>query len=101
MRLICDGIKDRNLIESKAEYKKILADLVLRKRIELALCNQSQLDHDLLDIAVRDGQVTLSGQLHSEADRKQTVALTEGTTGVRTVVDQIRIISYRLTHRSH
>lgn len=101
VRLICDGVKDRNLVESKAEYKKVLADLVLRKRIELALCNQSQLDHDLLDVAVKDGQATLSGQLHSEADRKQTVALTEGTTGVRKVVDQIKVISYRATHRDH
>ena len=101
VRLICDGIKDRNLVESKAEYKKVLADLVLRKRIELALCNQPQLDHHLLDVNVKDGQVTIAGQLHSEAARKQAVSLTEGTTGVRKVVDQIKVIGYRATHRDH
>lgn len=101
VRLICDGIKDRNLIESKAEYKKVLADLVLRKRIELAMCNQPQLDYDLLDVAVKDGVATLAGQLHSQADREQAVALAEKTTGVRQVVDQLKVISYRTTHRDH
>ncbi len=99
VRLICDGIKDRNLVESKGTYKKVLADLVLRKRVELALYNQPQLDHDLLDVVVKDGQVTLVGQLHSQADREQALSLAEGTIGVRKVADQIKVVNYRATHR--
>jgi cytidylate kinase len=100
-RLICDGIKDRNLTESKTEYKRVLADLVLRKRIELSLCTACEIDHDLLEITVRDAVVTLSGQIHSESERQQLVALAEGTVGVRKVVDKIKVVNYRATHRSH
>lgn len=98
VRLICDGIKDRTLVETKAAYKKVLADLVLRKRIDIDLCKQQPVDHHLLDIAVKDGQVTLSGQLHSQADRDQAVALAEGMPGVRKVVNQIKVVNYRTTH---
>src|SRR5512139_2384414 len=48
VRLICDGIKDRNLTESKVANKKVLADLVLRKRIEIAVCLAGDIEHDLL-----------------------------------------------------
>lgn len=101
VRLICDGIKDRNLTESKAEYKRVLADLVLRKRVEIAICSAREIDLGLMDITVQDGTVTLAGQLHSEAERQQAINLAEKTVGVRKVVDRIKVVNYRATHRDH
>jgi cytidylate kinase len=101
VRLVCDAVKDRNLIESKAEYKKVLADLALRKRVEIAIGTAREIEHHLLEIAVKDGVATLSGQLYSEKERQQVMALTEATSGVRKVVSQIKVVSYRTTPRDH
>lgn len=101
VRMICDGAKDRHLTESKAEYKKVLADLVLRKRIEIAICSAGDIEHDLLEITVADDVVTLSGQLYSEPVRQRAVAIAETTTGVTTVVDRVEVINYRNTPREH
>ena len=101
VRMICDGVKDRNLLESKTESKKLLADLVLRKRVEIAVCSANGLDHDLLEITAKSGVVTLSGQLHSEAERQRTVAIAESTAGVTKVIDKVKTTNYRATPREH
>lgn len=101
VRLICDGVKDRHLTEIKAGYKKVLADLVLRKRLEIAICSAGDIDHDLLEISVAADVVTLSGQLYSEPVRQRAVALAKETAGVATVVDRVEVINYRNTPREH
>lgn len=101
VRLICDAIKDRNLTESKAEYKKVLADLVLRKRVQIGISSADDIEPYLLEIAVKDGKATLSGQLHSDPERQRAVAIAESTQGVAKVIDRIQVINYRATPREH
>jgi len=101
VRLICDGIKDRNLVESKAEYKKILANLVLRKRLEIAISSAGDIGQQLLEITVCGGVATLSGQLHSETERQRAIAIAEATAGVASVINQVKVINYRSTPREH
>ena len=101
VRLICDAVKDRQLTESKAEYKKVLADLLVRKRMEIAIGAESKIDHHLLEINVKNGTATLTGQLHSEGERQRVLVLAEATAGISKVIDQIKIVSYRATPRDH
>jgi cytidylate kinase len=101
VRLICDAVKDRNLVENKAEYKKVLADLILRKRIEIGLNAAGDIDRQMLEIEVRDGVVILAGQLHAETERQRAVAVAEAMPGVRNVSDQIKVVSYRSHPREH
>lgn len=101
VRVICDAIKDRNLVESKTENKKALADLILRKRIEIAICAAGGIEHDLLEIAVADGVATLGGQMYSEAGHQRVIALAEATAGVKRVVNGVRVVSYRETANEH
>jgi len=101
VRLICDGIKDRHLAESKAEYKKVLADLILRKQIEIAINAAGDIDQQLLDIEVSKGVASLAGQMHSEAERQRTVALAKAAPGVGKVIDQITVINYHSHPREH
>lgn len=101
VRLICDGIRDRNLVESKAEYKKVLADLILRKRIEIAINAAGDIDQQLLDIEVFGGTATIGGQMHSETERQRAVALAQAIPGVIKVIDQVAVISYRSHPREH
>ena len=101
VRLICDAVKDRNLMESKAENKKVLADLVLRKRVEIAISSAGDLDQQLLEIAASNGVVTLGGQMHAETERQRAVGIAEATAGVAKVITQIKIVNYHSTPREH
>ncbi len=95
VRLICDGIKDRNLADSKSESKKILADLVLRKKLEIAICAAGDIDLELLEIDVEEGAATLSGQLGSEGDRQKVIELARGVDGISDVTTRIKVINYQ------
>lgn len=101
VRVICDAIKDRHLVESKLEFKKVLADLVLRKRIEISISSSGDIEQYLLDISVQDGVATLAGQLHSEPERQRAVALAETTAGITKVIDRVQVINYRTTPHEH
>jgi cytidylate kinase len=101
VRMICDGVKDRNLMESKAEYKKVLADLVLRKRAEIAISSASDIDPQLLEITVSDGVVTLGGQLHTETERQRAAGIAEAIRGVVKVINQAKVVNYHSTPREH
>lgn len=101
VRLICDGVKDRHLTESKAEYKKVLANLVLRKRVEIAICSAGDIEHELLEIVVADDIATLSGQLYSESVRQRALAIAKATPGIASVIDQVDVISYRNNPSEH
>ena len=101
VRVICDAIKDRNLVESKAENKKVLADLVLRKRIEIGIHTAGDIDQQLLDIEVSESNVTFAGQLHSASERQRVMAIASGTPGVGQVLDRISIINYRSQPNEH
>jgi len=101
VRLICDAGKDRNLLENKAESKKVLADLVLRKRVEIAISSAGDIEQQLLEIVVKNGVVSLGGQLHSDSERQRALAIAEATAGVVKVQDRIRVINYRSNPRDH
>jgi cytidylate kinase len=101
VRVICDAIKDRNLAEVKAEFKKVLADLILRKRIEIAINAAGDIDQQLLEIEVHDGVATLGGQLHLDAERRQVVAFAEATPGIGKVVDRVKVRNYRSQPNEH
>jgi cytidylate kinase len=101
VRLICDGVKDRHLGEIKAEYKKVLANLVLRKRVEIAISSAGDIDQQLLEITASKGVVTLGGQLHAETERQRATAIAEATAGVAKVITQVKVVNYHATPREH
>lgn len=101
VKLICEGVKDENLVNVKATSKKVLSDLILRKRVEIAILSDDNIDAYLLEIEACNGQIILSGQLHSArekaaAEKKARVA--EGVVGVKC---NIRVVEYRATPEEH
>jgi cytidylate kinase len=101
VRLISDAVKDRNLMEIKAEYKRVLADLVLRKRVEIAISSAGDIDQQLLEITANEGVVTLGGQLHSETERQRATGIAEATAGVAKVITQVKVVNFHSTPREH
>ncbi len=101
VKLICDGVQDSNLIERKGESKKILRDLILQKKIEIALTGEKDIDTLHLHNEVRDGVVTLSGHMHSQDDLKRALKIVRGVDGVRDVVEDLKVIAYHNIPRDH
>ena len=97
VNIICDSVKDENLEGIKADSKKILSDLVLRKRVEIAILSNDQIDPYLLEISVKDSQVTLSGQVHSVAEMRAAEKQAGTVDGIRSLKNNIKVVEYR-TH---
>jgi osmotically-inducible protein OsmY len=68
--------------------KPVTADV--RKAIEQALERRAEREAKRIRVDVRDGVATLTGSVHSWAERKSVVAAARFTPGVRDVQDQLR-----------
>lgn len=104
VKLICEGIKDKNLAENKAQGKQILQDRIIGKRVEIELLSRKVVDglHRYhFHLQVEKGQVQLSGHLHSETQRAEVLAIVKGVEGVKGVTDQLEIRHYRTTPDEH
>ena len=62
----------------------------VRKAIEQALERRAERDARQIGVDVRDGTVTLTGPVHSWAERKSVLAAARFTAGVRAVEDHLR-----------
>ena len=101
VQLICDSVHDENLVGTKATGKKILSDLILRKRVEIAILSTNEIDAYLLEISAKDGVVTLSGQVHSNAEMKAAESQAKSVAGVNFVQNDIVVVEYRTNPADH
>lgn len=104
VKLICEGIKDKNLAENKTQGKQILQDRIIGKRVEIELLSRKVvggLHRYHFHLQVEKGQVQLSGHLHSEAQRAEVLAIVNSVEGVKGVTDQLEIRHYRSTPDEH
>ncbi len=95
VRIICSSVKDENLESIKASSKRILSDLILRKRVEIAIFSTNNIDAYLLEIIVKEGVITLSGQVHSNAEKKAAEAQARSVEGISSVKNNIGVVEYR------
>lgn len=101
VKIICEGVKDENLVGVKASSKKILSDLILRKRVEVSILSANDIDAYLLEINVKEGQVTLSGQLHSAREKTAVEKKARAVEGVVSVKSNIKVVEYRSIPEEH
>lgn len=104
VKLICDAIKDRNLSERKEHCKKILQDLIIRKKIETTLfangtiCGLHQYH---FHVGATDGQVTLDGYLHSREDLKTVLDVVADIEGIKGVTNNLELRQFQSSPREH
>lgn len=104
VKLICDAIKDRNLSERKEHCKKILQDLIIRKKIETTLfasgtiCGLHQYH---FHVGVNDGQVTLDGYLHSREDLKTVLDVVADIEGIKGLTNNLELRQFQSNPREH
>lgn len=101
VQVICESVKDENLEGSKASSKKILSDLILRKRVEIAILSANDVDAYLLEIEAKEGIVTLSGQVHSSAEKAAAEKQAKQVDGATKVQNNIEIVEYRTNPSDH
>jgi len=101
VKIICDSIKDQNLEGIKADSKKILSDLIIRKKVEIAILSNDHIDPYLLEINVKDGLVELSGQVHSAAEKQTAEQQARTAEGIRDLKNNIKVVEYRTTPDDH
>lgn len=101
VKLICDGVRDQNLVERKGESKRILQDLILRKKVEITVLRGEDIDGQHVEISAEAGKVTLGGHVHDTKDHKTVLKLAKGVEGVEKVVDKIQILNYRTDPKEH
>jgi len=101
VKLICEGVRDTNLKDRQAEKKKILNDLILRKRVEIGLLAAHGIEELNVDVAVSDGVITLSGTAHSDKERREILGIAGGCPGTKDVVDRLRVVQYRSLPDEH
>ena len=101
VQVICDSVKDENLEGVKASCKKVLSDLILRKRVEVAILSANKVDTYLLEIDAQDGIVTLSGQVHSSEEQTAAEKQARSVEGIKGLQNNIQVIGYRTTPSDH
>lgn len=95
IEMICDGVKDRNLVEEKSNSKRILSDLILCKKAEIAVLSLEDVEGQHLALSAETSKVTVSGHVHSKEEHKSVLNAIGGIAGVSAVDDQLQIINYR------
>ena len=101
VQVICDSVKDENLEGVKASGKKLLTDLILRKKVEIAILSSDNIDAYMLEISVVDGIVTLAGQLHSNAEKNAAEKQARSVEGVNDLKNDIKVVEYRTNPLEH
>lgn len=95
VELICSGVNDQNLVEEKSNSKRILSDLILGKKAEIAVLSRNIIEGQYLSITAENGKVTVSGHVHSKEEHKSVIKAIRSVDGAEDVDDQLQEISYR------
>ncbi len=101
VKLIVDGVKDKNLVEKKSAAKAKLKDLIIQKRIQIARLADDRIEDIWFHIDVEQGRVTLSGHVYSEAERQAALDDARQTEGVTDIIDNLKIVGYRNEPQDH
>ena len=87
--------RDQKLKDAEAEANVLLADIILRKRVEAELLKSGRIESLHFKIESIDGEVSLTGHVHSDEEREQAVKIAESVEGVSHVEDELQVVSYK------
>lgn len=93
--IIVAAVKDPQLKEADSWSVDEIENTILVKKIETALLRSEELEYRPFRIEVEDGQVTLSGYIGSEQEKKAALKVAAAIKGVESVVDNLHVVNYR------
>lgn len=95
VKMIVDGVKDRNLVEKRSSAKEKLKDLIIQKKIQIARLADERIEDIWFNIDVKAGVVTLSGHVYSNSEREAAIDDAKQAPGVVDVIDKLKVVGYR------
>ncbi|NLC71701.1 MAG: BON domain-containing protein [Desulfuromonadaceae bacterium] len=95
--LVCKGVRDKNLLRCQEENRQAIADLIIQKRLRIAILSTPDLDGYHVEISCEDGVVTLGGHVHSREEQRLVMEMAKAISGIKEIWDGIRIKPYRTT----
>lgn len=93
--IIVAAVKDPQLKEADSWSAAEIENTILVKKIETALLRSEELEYRPFRIEVEDGQVTLSGYIGSEQEKKAALKVAAAIPGVTGVNDDLHVVNYR------
>ncbi|MBN2643958.1 MAG: cytidylate kinase family protein [Desulfuromonadaceae bacterium] len=94
--LICQGLKEKNLSDCRASSQKRLAELILKKKIEIAILKSPEIQGYHLQVEIENDTIVLTGHIHSAGERKTIRAILSELAHDLVVDDQLKIFAYHL-----
>lgn len=79
-------------VSNQIAIKPSLSATAVKSDIEAALKRRAAADAKTIDVAVKGGDVTLTGTVHSWSERDLATRSAWGTAGVRSVVDKMNLV---------
>ena len=93
--IIVAAVKDPQLKEADSWSADEIENTILVKKIETALLRSEELEYRPFRIEMEDGQVTLSGYIGSEQEKRAALKVAAAIKGVESVVDNLHVVNYR------
>lgn len=85
------SVDPEDIREKEQALQKRVADANLRANVMSRLAYQLNLDADRIDVTVQDGEVTLDGDVYTEAERDEAAEVAMDTRGVSEVDNNLRV----------
>lgn len=87
--------RDPRLKNNDEEALEYLEDIILCKKVETELMKSGKVGNLHFKIAAQQGEVILSGHVHSEEERKKAVKVVGKVEGVQRIEDNLQTVSYK------
>lgn len=92
---IAAAAKDQKLKEAEAEANGMIDDVILCKRVETALLESGKVEYLHFRIEAQEYNVALSGHVHTEEEKEESLRIAAKVKGVKRVVDNLQVVSYK------
>ena len=92
-RVITNLADVRGVVNKIEVIEPRVAPHAVRAAIVDALSRQAEREMEHLQIDIVDGRVTLTGNVHSDAERRSIIGATTGLEGVEEVIPQLHVVA--------
>jgi len=88
-------VKDPGFKDSEKTAIELIDNTILMKKIETALLNAPGLDYRPFTIVAEKGNVSVSGYIASEDEKKTALKIVSSIKGVKNVSEDIQVVNYK------
>jgi hypothetical protein len=92
---IVAAVKDPKLKQAEAEAAQMLDEIILCKRVETELLKSGVISSMHIRIEAEEDTVTISGHVHSDAERSAAQAVIGKIKGVKALENRLQVVNYQ------